>query len=129
MNRPHLLSGGRYPVLRALAIIYLFLAGVAVLGGLIGAGWALVRLPLTAGDKVISAAAILVGSFFAVITMLAIAEVLKLVIDIEHNTRISALRALRPTAPGDGPTVPGMDGGRFRELNEETAEAALLKGH
>jgi hypothetical protein len=128
MHRPHLLSGGRYPVLRALAIIYLILAGIAVLGGLVGAGWALVRLPLTVGDKIIAAAAVLVGSFFVVITMLAVAEVIKLFIDVEHNTRIAALRALRPASPGDG-AIPGMDGGRLRELGEETAEAALLKGH
>ena len=128
MHRPHLLSGGRYPVLRALAIIYVILAAIAVLGGLIGAGWALVRLPLTVGDKIISAAAILVSSFFVVISTLAIAEVIKLFIDVEHNTRIAALRSLRPTAPGDG-SAPGIDGGRFHELSEETAEAALLKGH
>jgi hypothetical protein len=128
MHRPHLLSGGRYPVLRALAIIYLILAGIAILGGVIGAGWALVRLPLTVGDKIISAAAILVSSFFVVITMLAVAEVIKLFIDVEHNTRIAALRALRPTGPGDT-SATGVDGGRLRELSEETAEAALLKGH
>ena len=128
MHRPHLLSGGRYPVLRALAIIYVILAGIAVLGGLIGAGWALVRLPLTVGDKIISAAAILVSSFFVVISTLAFAEVIKLFIDVEHNTRIAALRSLRPTALGDG-SSPGIDGGRFHELSEETAEAALLKGH
>jgi hypothetical protein len=127
MHRPHLLSGGRYPVLRALAIIYVILAGIAVLGGLIGAGWALVRLPLTVGDKIISAAAILVSSFFVVISTLAIAEVIKLFIDVEHNTRIAALRALRPVTPGDGSGA--IDAGRLRELSEETAEAALLKGH
>jgi hypothetical protein len=128
MNRAHLMSGGRYPVLRALAIIYLILAGVAVLAGVVGAGWALVRLQLTAADRIISASAILVGSFFVVITMLAIVEVIKLVIDIEHNTRISALRAMRPLTPGEAAPA-GVDGGRLHELNEETAEAALLRGH
>jgi hypothetical protein len=115
-------------VLRALAIIYLILGAIAVFSGLIGAGWALVRLPLSVGDKIIAAAAILVSSFFIVITMLAIAEVIKLAIDVEHNTRVSALRAMRPLTPMEN-VEPGRDGGRLADLDEETAEAALLKGH
>lgn len=128
MNRSHFFSGGRYPVLRALAIIYLILAGIAIIGGLIGAGWALVRLPGTMGDRVIAAAAVLAGSFFVMITMLAVAEVLKLFIDVEHNTRVSALRSLRPTSPLE-PAEPGRDGGRLHDIDEETAEAALIRGH
>src|SRR5262245_33921445 len=77
MHRPHLASGGRYPVLRSLAIIYLIGAGVAILGGLIAAGWALVRFPFTVSDRVILAVASLAATFFIVIGMLAVAELLK----------------------------------------------------
>ena len=140
MHRPHLASGGRYPVLRALAIIYLIGACVAVIGGLVAAGWALVRFPYTVGDRVILALASLAGAFFVVIGMLAIAELLKLFIDIERNTRFAALRAIgdRPLTPNDGaPAVPaGTTSGpasahvnRIAAMEEETAEAALIRGH
>ena len=38
----HLSSGGRYPVLRAFAILSMILAVVALISGLVAAGWALV---------------------------------------------------------------------------------------
>ena len=41
MHTPHVLSGGRYPVLRALAIIYVIGAGLALVSTLIGVGYAL----------------------------------------------------------------------------------------
>jgi hypothetical protein len=120
-------SGGRYPVLRALAILYLVLAGLAVLSGLIAAGWALVSAPWDTGNRIVLSLLALAGTFFVVVTMLAIAEVIKLVIDIEHNTRLAALRSFTSVAANAQPTPAG---GRIRDVDEEeTAEAALIRGH
>ena len=137
MHTTHVRSGGRYPVLRSLAILYLIGSAVAVLGGLIAAGWALVRAPYAPGDRVILAVGALAAAFFVVISMLAIAEVLKLFIDVEHNTRMAAL-GMRPAMPPPPASVePGMTGqpgertftNRLDALDDETAEAALLRGH
>ena len=136
MHTSHVRSGGRYPVLRSLAILYLIGSAVAVLGGLIAAGWALVRAPYAPGDRVILAVGALAAAFFVVISMLAIAEVLKLFIDVEHNTRMAAL-GMRPMTPPATSVEPGMVGtpgershtNRLDALDDETAEAALLRGH
>ena len=137
MHTPHVHSGGRYPVLRALAILYLIGSAVAILGGLIAAGWALVRAPYAAGDRVILAVAALAAAFFVVISMLAIAEVLKLFIDVERNTRLAALGARQGVESPSRPLEPGLTGppsershtNRLDALDDETAEAALLRGH
>jgi hypothetical protein len=137
----HITSGGRYPVLRALAIMYLIMAGLAVIGGLITAGyilWAYRDWSLM--TRTVWAIVSLAGTFFAVVGMLAIAEVLKLFIDIEHNTRTAALagayRASTTTvettatgAPAVVTTTTSPDGGRLSRIDEETAEAALIRGH
>ena len=125
--RPQLMSGGRYPVLRALAIIYLVAAVVAVLAGLLVAGWALISAPWGVGDRIALALTVLAGAFFVVLTMCAIAEALKLFIDIEHNTRLTAVSRFA-TAAANGPAG---DSGRLRmdDIDEETAESALLRGH
>jgi hypothetical protein len=141
MHTTQVRSGGRYPVLRSLAILYLIGSAVAVLGGLIAAGWALVRAPYAPGDRVILAVGALAAAFFVVISMLAIAEVLKLFIDMEHNTRVTAM-LMRPATPPAPPAsvepgmtgVPGVTGerqytNRLDALDDETAEAALLRGH
>ncbi|HTL28227.1 MAG TPA: hypothetical protein VL282_03360 [Tepidisphaeraceae bacterium] len=124
MNR-HMLSGGRYPVLRSLAILYLIGAGIAVLAGLVAAGWALVAAPWSVGNRIMLALTALAGTFFLVIGMLAIAEVLKLFIDMEHSMRVAALRGMANTTVAEVPE----SGGRIGDLDEETAEAALLRGH
>jgi len=126
MSRPQMMSGGRYPVLRALAIIYLVGAAAAVLGGLFAAGWALLSAPWGVGDRVGLALSVLAGTFFIVLTMCAVAEVFKLFIDIEHNTRLAAVGQFTASA-GNAAT----DGGRLRmgDIDAETAEAALLRGH
>jgi hypothetical protein len=127
MTRPQLMSGGRYPVLRALGIMYLIGAAIGVLGGLFAAGWALISAPWDVGDRIALALSVLAGSFFLVLTMCAIAEMLKLFIDLEHNTRLAAVNRLA-SMPGNGPST---DGGRMRmdEMDQETAESALLRGH
>jgi hypothetical protein len=121
-------SGGRYPVLRSIAIIYLFLGGIAVIGGVMAMLWLLLRAPFTATDRVILAAAALVGSVFCGALMLGAAEIIKLFVDLEHNTRMAWM---------DGTMTPSSatardEGGhtnRISILEEETAEAALIRGH
>lgn len=131
MSQKHFVSGGRYPVLRSVAILYLIGACVSVLLGIASCIWALSSAPANWADRIMLGIVALAASFFLFITMLAIAEVLKLVIDIEHNTRLTAVNSTLPAAQ---PPVP-VDGGqpapanRLHMLDEETAEAALLRGH
>ena len=126
MRVSHFSSGGRYPVLRSLAILYLLGALVIAAGGLAVAGWVAFSAPDTMAHRMGLALATLAGTFFVTISMLAAAEVLKLFIDIEHNTRMEK----RPVT-----SVPEMaemrsNGGRLQWMEgEETAEAALLRGH
>jgi hypothetical protein len=98
------------------------------------------------GDRFAVTLQALAATFFAVVTILALAELIKLVIDIEHNTRMAAMNAAAPAvavstpaadvavgttgatvvaaaAAGNGPV------NRLAELDEESAEAALLRGH
>ena len=146
MHTPHVLSGGRYPVLRSLAIIYVIAAALAVVSTVLGIAYALFGMRLAWSDRGIIAVGVLTAGFFLVLSMLAIAEVLKLVIDIEHNTRMSASRAagapssIAITTSDAATTVVAADGdgavmaaaarpNRLDALDEETAEAALLRGH
>ncbi len=131
MRPSHLGSGGRYPVLRTVAILYFIGAVVTAVGGIIAAAWFAVQGdPYNwAGGRFRLAVATLTGTFFTVLAMLVVAELIKLFIDIEHNTRLGAVSAAGisassgPTAPGDGKSrLPWMEG-------EETAEGAVLRGH
>jgi hypothetical protein len=144
MHTPHVQSGGRYPVLRSLAILYLIGAGLVALTAIIGAIWSLVGagsawLPMgtspNAADRIISCVVMLTAGFFAALTMLAVAEVLKLFIDVEHNTRM-AVPGRIGAAASVTPEGVRSDGGtavahvnRFDAMDEETAEGALLRGH
>jgi hypothetical protein len=135
MHTPHVRSGGRYPVLRALAIIYVIGAALAAIAAIIGVIWALAAGPGAGTDRLILAAAVLGGGFVTVISMLAIAEVLKLFIDLEHNTRMAAPGIVGMPAAVT-PEVVRSDGGgatghpnRIEALDDETAEAALMRGH
>ena len=125
MNRPHLLSGGRYPVLRALAILYLCCGALIVLSGLIGTAWALFAAPWDLLNRIVLALLVLAATFIATVTVVAIAEGIKLAIDLEHHTRLTALRGALPKDDVKGEVV----GGRLGELCAETAEEALIKGH
>ena len=130
-------------MLRALAIIYVIAAGLAVISTILGVGYVLFGVGLAWSDRAIIAVGVLTAGVFLVLSMLAIAEVLKLVIDIEHNTRVGANRAgayaAAPatmttaagvaTVEGDGAAAAAARGNRLDELDEETAEAALLRGH
>lgn len=134
MHKPHVLSGGRYPVLRSLAIIYVIGSALVALSTVITLGYVLFsRYAWT--DKLVMFAGALAAGFLLVITMLAVAEVLKLFIDIEHNTRMSAANGrigMPATMTPSAADIASTDGGRLGELaslDEETAEAALLRGH
>lgn len=133
MRTPHVASGGRYPVLRAFAILYLVMAGIALLSGIIGAGWALVSAPWSVGNRIVLAMLALAGSFFLVVGSLAIAEVIKLFMDIEHNTRMAAMGHSMPGGDNHAASMPsGSTAGhinRMNALDEETAESALVRGH
>ena len=136
MHTPHVLSGGRYPVLRSLAIIYVIAAGLAVISTVLAVGYLLIATDFAWSDRAILAVGAFTAGFFLVLTMLAIAEVLKLVIDIEHHTRMAAANRMAGlSAAGATTTTVAVDGdgaarvNRLDELDEETAEAALLRGH
>ena len=164
MRHPHVTSGGRYPALRTIAVLYLI--GAVVVAGMFV--WQAIRVVAWGGDemtytwfgpaagvggKVLGAACWLASGFVGLLLMFAVAELIKLFIDIEQNTRAMAHAATAstkvvqtvPTADGDvavaakstngdgsfvheGPAVPFL---RDRKLfeGEETAEGALLRGH
>jgi hypothetical protein len=91
MHRTHVMTGGRYPVLRALGILYLLGAAAVFIYGLYWIGWTLFAAPASMGDRFAVTLQALAATFFAVVTILALAELIKLVIDIEHNTRVDAV--------------------------------------
>jgi hypothetical protein len=135
MHKPHVMSGGRYPVLRSLAILQLLAAAVIAIGGVAGTIYAAWGGQATWGAEygvVGKLNILLVGlaaTFFTVVFTLAFAELIKLLIDIEHNTRMSAM-----TAPSNGQAMGApTDAGRVNRIaqmeDEETAEGALLRGH
>jgi len=128
MNKPHVMSGGRYPVLRALAIIYVIGAALSALSTIVALGYILFAARFEWTDKLIMFFGTLAGGFILAVTMLAIAEALKLFIDVEHNTRM-AVPGRIGVASSLSPEVVRTDGGRLADLDEETAEAALLRGH
>ncbi len=128
MQRTHVMTGGRYPVLRALGILYLVGAAGVLLIGVYAVGWSLFAAPGSMAERVGLALVAMAGTFFGVVTVLAIAEGIKLVIDVEHNTRMAAMNA----GAGNGAPVMPTAGGhvnRVAEMDEESAEAALLRGH
>jgi|1186.fasta_scaffold642708_1 hypothetical protein len=135
MRSAHFASGGRYPVLRSLAIIYMIGAIAVGIGGIVLACWMFFSLR-GMENHITNGVLTLAGTFLAVLSMLAIAEVLKLFIDIEHNSRMMGYAAAdRAVATGEmvdtaatGPNGARMSGKRWLE-GEETAEGALLRGH
>src|SRR5580704_8728765 len=129
MRVSHFSSGGGYPVFRSLAILYLLGALVIAAGGLAVAGWVAFSAPDTMSHRMGLALAILAGTFFATISMLAVAEMLKLFIDIEHNSRMERRAAISSSSE----TIEAASNGGKSRLQwmegEETAELALLRGH
>lgn len=145
MRHTHIQSGGRYPVLRTLAILYLAGACLPLIYGV----WRAVNVlmygqspgdifgaPTNWSGRIIVAASWLAASFLSVLAMVAVAELIKLFVDIEHNTRIAAIGSSPASAPAavDAAATTGSAdapaGGRLQWLEgEETAEGALVRGH
>jgi len=109
------------------------MAGLSIVVGLITAGYILASQPWNIWSRIVWAIVSLAGTCFAVIGCLAIAEVLKLFMDIEHNTRVHAMRgfseAAATMATSSASAGNGGETNRMRELDAETAEGALLRGH
>ena len=150
-DRSHLLSGGRYPVLRTIGIVYLVGAALTAVIGLFLAAWALFAgpapwVPLTitpnVTSRILGCLTILGTTFLGVISMLAIAEGIKLFMDGANSLRIIASRQMLSATPlpalsepmaTQPPLMVGTPvGGRLASLeclDDETAEAALIRGH
>ena len=132
--RVHISSGGRYPVLRSMGILCVVTAALIAVAGVAGVMWSFATITDTLMGKFIGAVASLTAAFILCVWTLAFAEMIKLFIDIEHNTRAAA--SAQPgaertfVAGGDGKVAvsPGHTN-RLNELEEETAEAALIRGH
>jgi hypothetical protein len=122
-------------VLRSLAILCVITAAVIAVAGIVGAVWSLFGITDTMTGKLIGVAASLAAAFILCVWTLALAEMIKLFIDIEHNTRVAAGS---PAVTEERMFVAGGDGkvdvtaghtNRMNQLEEETAEAALFRGH
>jgi len=139
--RPHIMSGGRYPVLRALGIMYLIGAAVAAIAGIVAACWIMLAshqawgLPAKFSTRCIYSATVFAGSLLIVLSMLAVSEIIKLFIDMADSLRIMRTTSLsiRPATPmSEGVEVVVSENGRrnrISALDDETAEAALVLGH
>jgi hypothetical protein len=142
----HLTSGGRYPVLRTVAILWLVGAAVTCLYGLWQAvvtlgGWQsqmMVSTGMSIGGRLIGACMWLAGTFFAVLFSIGVAELIKLFIDIEHNSRMIACQtsgtsttvSAAPATTLSTVAPVGSDGHRMSPyIAEESAESALIHGH
>jgi hypothetical protein len=138
MHTPHVSSGGRYPVLRAVAILFLLGALGIIAGGIYAAVLAF-QLPDSTLGRIGWASLALAGTFFGALTAVGIAELIKLFIDVERNTRAAAMRAAAIdviASPSGTTTVVATGnsdgaGGRMGQWleGEETAEGALIRGH
>jgi hypothetical protein len=127
MHRAHVKSGGRYPVLRALGILSMVGALGIVLMGIYAIGWSLFAAPANMSEKMALAGGALVGTFVLAVAVLAFAELIKLMIDVEHNTRMASMGS---AAGGNGNAVSvESHGNRLVGIDEESAESALLRGH
>ena len=121
MAHPHVSSGGRYPVLRSVAILFLVNALVVIGTGVYWIYWEMTVPGHSTGDRVQISLVFLAATFFGVLLTVGMAELIKLFIDNEHNTRVGGTTVTREGInPATGKTW--MDG-------EETAEGALLRGH
>ena len=139
MRETRLESGGRYPVLRTIAILWMVGAAIACVYGLYQAIVTLVgvqrlemiKVPPDWVQQVLSCFIWLCVTFFAVIFNLAVAEGIKLFMDIEFSCRKLALGT--PATPSTAATswiaTSSTDGGIGGRFCEETAESALIKGH
>ena len=84
----------RYPALRTIAGFYQLLAFVVVILAVTGIVYALLNLRMGNGALIILGLSILVGTIGAV-TFFAVAEGIRVFLDIEENTRRAARRRAR----------------------------------
>jgi hypothetical protein len=99
------------------------------IGGIVLACWMFFALP-GLQNHVAAGVVTLAGTFLVVLSMLAVAEVLKLFIDIEHNSRMGRMEGASEMAAAESASGPnGARSGRRWLEGEETAEGALLRGH
>ena len=142
MHQAHIRSGGRYPVLRTVAILWLVGAVFTLIYGIYGAICAAAGIsnrmamsfsdsspvPLhagnTPGQRIISCCLWLAATFFTVLFTVGVAELIKLLMDMAESMRISALSGMSREVVAPAPTD-----GAGRIFTEETAEGALLRGH
>lgn len=133
MHQPHIASGGRYPVLRTVAILWLVSAAIALVGGVYQAICALIdarrQEVILLHSPAISSRIMgffiwLAATFFVVVLNVGVAELIKLAIDLEHNTRMTWMNA-----GSIGTTESAMPAGNGRSCEEESAETALIRGH
>jgi hypothetical protein len=144
MHHPHIPPGSRYPVLRTIAILWLVGAVISFIGGIYQAVCALANVRsqlwldiggLTLGGRIIAFFIWLAVTFFLVVMNIAVAELIKLAIDVEHNTRLTAhhTAGMAPTTPAVAAAGAGAVAGRMTNggdsEEEESAEAALIRGH
>ncbi len=125
MRKPHIMTGGRYPVLRSVAILSLLCAALAALGAVVAAGWVSTQLgDRSMGQRMLLALPILGGGVLAVIGILVFAEVLELFIDMATSLRMLAQRQARPRAADPlAPPETALSG-----IDEVSAELAILRG-
>lgn len=138
---PHIPPGSRYPVLRTLAILWLVSAALALIFGVYQAVCYGANLRMhevsdfgdmdRAVDRIAAVFICLAMTFFVVVVDVAVAELIKLAIDLEHRTRIAAMRfaALAQGAPAPSLTAESASAVATGDADEESAETALIRGH
>jgi hypothetical protein len=147
-NNHLMMSGGRYPALRTIGILYLIGAAVSLIAGICYMAYVLVwGGPANWTFRLTNAAYVLGATFVSFIAFLAVAEFLKLAMDVARDLRILASTTRATTTVATPPVPPPLpasdetstvvveplaDGreNRIAEyLDDETAEAALMRGH
>jgi hypothetical protein len=121
MHTPHVASGGRYPVLRTLAILYVFGAAGLLCYGLYRVVHTIFMPAGYVSDRLVLSLLIFGITILVVIATLMAAELIKLLIDVEHHTR-----AMAPPPPSPSPAAAPA---ATDDLEQESAEAALIRGH
>ena len=136
MRESRLQSGGRYPVLRSIAILWMV---GAVLVAIYGVYQAIVTLAgiyrleaVTTSpnwpSQIMGFFVWLASAFFAVIFSLAVAEGIKLFIDIEQSCRAMTVGTFTTSAASmSSPCSPAV-GERIGGRMSETAEGELMRG-
>jgi hypothetical protein len=134
MVHTHMTTGGRYPVLRTVAILWMVAAVLSLIGGVYQSIVALTGntseqwIPVGGmnwSGRIMAFFIWLAATFFAVILNIAIAELIKLAIDVEHNSRMIAANGVVPSSTV---TTSRLDNGKGGP-DDESAEAALIRGH